>query len=37
MEEMDKIVAEVARKAVKEFLENFMNTERDVFLKEKNG
>ena len=32
MEDMDKIVTEVARKAVKEFLENFMNTKRDVFL-----
>ena len=34
MEDMDKIVTEVARKAVKEFLENLMNTERDVFLME---
>ncbi len=32
MEDIDKIVSEVARKAVKEFLENLMNTERDVFL-----
>ena len=32
MEDMDKIVTEVARKAVKEFLENLMNTERDAFL-----
>ena len=37
MEDMDKIVTEVARKAVKEFLENLMNTERDVFLMENNG
>ena len=37
MEDMDKIVTEVARKAVKEFLENLMNTERDVFLSENNG
>ena len=34
---MDKIVTEVARRAVKEFLENLMNTERDVFLMENNG
>ena len=37
MEDMDKIVTEVAGKAVKEFLENLMNTERDVFLMENNG
>ena len=37
MENMDKIVTEVARRAVKEFLENLMNTERDVFLMENNG
>ena len=37
MEDIDKIVSEVARKAVKEFLENLMNTERDVFLMENNG
>ncbi len=37
MEDMDKIVTEVARKAVKEFLENLMNTERDVFLMENQG
>ena len=37
MEDMDKIVTEVAGKAVKEFLENLMNTERGVFLMENNG
>ena len=37
MEDIDKMVTEVARKAVKEFLENLMNTERDVFLMENNG
>ena len=37
MEDMDKIVSEVARKAVKEFLQNLMNTERDVFLFENQG
>ena len=37
MEDIDKIVTEVARKAVKEFLENLMNTERDVFLSENEG
>ena len=37
MEDIDKIVSEVPRKAVKEFLENLMNTERDVFLMENNG
>ena len=37
MEGTDKIVTELARKAVKEFLENFMNAERDVFLMENNG
>jgi len=36
MEEMDKKIMEVARNAVKEYLESLMNTERDVFL-EKNG
>ena len=34
MEDMDKIVTEVAKKTVKEFLENLMNTERVVFLSE---
>ena len=37
MEEMDKRIMEVARNAVKEYLENLMNTERDVFLEEKGG
>ena len=37
MEDIDKMVTEVSRKAVKEFLENLMNTERDVFLMENNG
>ena len=37
MEDMDKIVTEVEREAEKEFLENLMNTERDVFLMENNG
>jgi len=30
MEEMDKRIMEVARNAVKEYLENLMKTERDV-------
>ena len=34
---MDKIVTEVTRKAVKEFLENVMNTESDAFLVENQG
>ena len=34
MEEMDKRIMEVARNAVKEYLENIMNTERDVFIDE---
>ena len=34
---MDKIVTDVTRKAVKEFLESLINTERDVFLMENNG
>ena len=37
MEEMDKRIMEVARNAVKEYLENLMNTERDVFIEEKGG
>ena len=37
MEDMDKIVTEVARKSVKEFLGNLMNTERNSFLVENNG
>jgi len=37
MEEMDKRIMEVARNAVKEYLENLMKTERDVFLEEKGG
>ena len=37
MEDVDKIVTEVARISVKEFLENLMNTERDVFLMKNNG
>jgi len=32
MEEMDKRIMEVARNAVKEYLENLMKTERDVSL-----
>jgi hypothetical protein len=36
MEDMDKIVTEVEREAEKEFLENLMNTEKDVFLVENN-
>ena len=36
MEDMDKIVMEVDREAEKEFLENLMNTEKDVFLVENN-
>ena len=31
MEEMDKRIMEVARNAVKEYLENLMKSERDVF------
>jgi len=34
MEEMDKRIMEVARNAVKEYLENLMKTERDVFIDE---
>jgi len=37
MEEMDKRIMEVARNAVKEYLENLMNTERDVFIDEHGG
>jgi len=37
MEEMDKRIMEVARNAVKEYLENLMNTEMDVFLEENGG
>ena len=37
MEDMDKIVTEVARRAAKEFLKNLMNTERDVLLMENHG
>jgi hypothetical protein len=37
MEEMDKRIMEVARNAVKEYLENLMKTERDVFLDEQGG
>lgn len=34
---MDKTITEVARRAVKEYLESLMKTERDVFLNENNG
>ncbi len=37
MENMDKVISEVARKAVKEYLENLMNIEREVFLDENGG
>jgi transposase-like protein len=37
MEEIDKRIAEVARSAVKEYLESLMNTERDVFIDEHGG
>ena len=37
MEEMDKKIMEVARSAVKEYLEGLMTTERDVFLEEHGG
>ena len=37
MEEMDKRTIEVARNAVKEYLENLMKTERDVFIDEHGG
>ena len=37
MEEMDKRIMEVARNAVKEYLENLMKTERDVFIDEHGG
>jgi len=37
MEEMDKKIMEVARSAVKEYLERLMTTERDVFLDEHGG
>ena len=36
MEDMDKVVTEVAGNFIKKFLENLMNTERDVFFKENN-
>jgi len=37
MEEMDKRIMEVARNAVKEYLENLMKTERDVFIDKHGG
>ncbi len=37
MENMDKVISEVARRAVKEYLENLMNIEREVFLDENGG
>jgi len=37
MEEMDKRIMEVARNAVKEYLETLMNIERDVFIEERGG
>lgn len=37
IEDIDKIVTEVARRDMKEFLEDLMNTERDVFLMENHG
>ena len=37
IEDMDKIGTEVARRAAKEFLENLMNTKRDVSLMENHG
>ena len=37
MEEIDKRIVEVARSAVKEYLESLMNTERDVFIDENGG
>jgi hypothetical protein len=37
MEEMDKKIMEVARSAVKEYLERLMTTERDVYLDEHGG
>jgi len=37
MEEMDKRIMEVARNAAKEYLENLMKTERDVFIDEHGG
>jgi hypothetical protein len=37
MEKMDKRIMEVARNPVKEYIENLMNTERDVFIEENNG
>jgi transposase-like protein len=37
MEEIDKRIVEVARSAVKEYLESLMNTERDVFIEEHGG
>lgn len=37
MEDMDKIVTEVARKAVSKFIENLMNTERNAFFMENEG
>ena len=37
MEEIDKRIVEVARNAVKEYLESLMNTERDVFIEGHGG
>ena len=37
MEEIDKRIVEVARSAVKEYLESLMNTERCVFIEEHGG
>ncbi len=37
MEDVDKSIMEVARSAVKEYLESLMNTEMDVFLDEHGG
>ena len=37
MEEVDKRIVEVAKIAVKEYLENLMSTERDVFIDEHGG
>ena len=37
MEEMDKRIMEVARNAVKEYLERLVKTKMDVFIEEKGG
>ncbi len=37
MENMDKVISEVAGRSLKEYLENLMNNKREVFLDENGG